>query len=204
MLMISMANARRNDVQATRSVAVEVASELRVNSRSILSGEITMTIRGAWALAAAGLSLANAALAHHGFGNFDTKSEVAFEGTITGTDLVNPHAYVYFDVVGADGVKTAHRCEMRAATVLRRSGWSAEMFKAGEVVKFSGAPDRFDAKSSYINTVVFSDGTSADRYAQLTKPAAPATLAAARLGRLSSAEPNLNGDWAPEQMIMTD
>jgi len=60
-----------------------------------------MTIRSAGALAAAGLSLANVAFAHHGFGNFDTKSEVAFEGTITGIDFVNPHAYVYFDVVGA-------------------------------------------------------------------------------------------------------
>jgi len=164
-----------------------------------------MTIRGAMALAAAGLSLANVALAHHGFGNFDTKSEVAFEGAITGIDFVNPHAYVYFDVVGADGAKTAHRCEMRAATVLRRSGWSAAMFKTGEPIKITGAPDRFDAKSCYINTVVFADGTTADRYAQLTKPAAAgAQAAAARPARLPTGEPNLNGDWAPEQLVMTD
>ena len=164
-----------------------------------------MTIRGAAALAAAGLSLANVAFAHHGFGNFDTKSEVAFEGTITGIDFVNPHAYVYFDAVGADGVKRAHRCEMRAATVLRRSGWSAGMFKAGEPIKIAGAPDRFDPKSCYISTVVFADGTSADRYAQLTKPAAAATQAAApRPARLATGEPNLNGDWAPEQVVMTD
>jgi len=164
-----------------------------------------MNIRGATALAAAGLLLANGALAHHGFGNFDTQREVALEGTITGIDFVNPHAYVYFDVVGADGAKTPHRCEMRAATVLRRSGWSAGMFKAGELIKITGAPDRFDPKSCYINTVVFADGTTADRYAQLTKPAAAGTQAAApRPARLPTGEPNLNGDWAPEQLVMTD
>ena len=164
-----------------------------------------MTIRSALALAAAGLSLTSVAIAHHGFGNFDTKSEVALEGTITGIDFVNPHAYVYFDAVAAEGAKTPHRCEMRAATVLRRSGWSAGMFKAGESIKITGAPDRFDPKSCYINTVVFADGTTADRYAQLTKPAtAGAQAAAARAARLPTGEPNLNGDWAPEQLVMTD
>ncbi|MEO8465976.1 MAG: DUF6152 family protein [Gammaproteobacteria bacterium] len=164
-----------------------------------------MTIRGAVALAVAGLSLANAAIAHHGFGNFDTQREVTLEGTITGIDFVNPHAYVYFDAVDAAGAKTPHRCEMRAATVLRRSGWSADMFKTGEPIKITGAPDRFDTKSCYVNTVVFADGTTADRYAQLTKPAAPGAQARApRAPRLPSGEPNLNGDWAPEQLVMTD
>jgi hypothetical protein len=164
-----------------------------------------MTIRGAMAVAAACLSPIGVALAHHGFGNFDTKREVALEGTITGLDFVNPHSYVYFDVTAADGTKTPHRCEMRAATVLRRSGWSAGMFKPGEHIKITGAPDRFDTKSCYVNTIVFADGTTADRYAQLSKPAAgPAQAAAPRPARLPTGEPNLNGDWAPEQLVMTD
>ena len=93
---------------------------------------------------------------------------------------------------------------MRAATVLRRSGWSAEMFKAGEPIKIEGAPDRFDANSCYVHTVVFADGTTADRYAQLSKPAATAAPAAPRQARLPSGEPNITGDWAPEQVVMTD
>jgi hypothetical protein len=106
-------------------------------------------------------------------------------------------------VTNADGTKTAKRCEMRAATVLRRSGWSAEMFKAGEPIKITGAPDRFDANSCYVHTIVFADGTTADRYAQLSKPAAAAP-AAPRAARLPSGEPNITGDWAPEQVVMTD
>ena len=93
---------------------------------------------------------------------------------------------------------------MRAATVLRRSGWSPEMFKAGEPIKITGAPDRFDANSCYVHTVVFADGTTADRYAQLSKPAATTAPAAPRAARLPSGEPNITGDWAPEQVVMTD
>src|SRR6185503_7444731 len=156
------------------------------------------------AAACAALAVAGAANAHHGFGNFDRSRDVALEGTITGIDFVNPHAYVYFEATNSDGSKVAKRCEMRAATVLRRSGWSAEMFKKGEHIKIEGAPDRFDANSCYVSTVVFADGTSADRYAQLSKPAATAAPAAPRAARSPSGEPNITGDWAPEQRVMTD
>ena len=55
------------------------------------------------------------------------------------------------------------------------------MFKVGDPIKITGAPDRFDSKSCYVNTIEFADGTKADRYAQLTKPAtAPAQAAASR------------------------
>ncbi len=147
---------------------------------------------------------AGTAAAHHGFGNFDRSREVSLEGAITKIDFVNPHAYVYFEATNPDGTKVAKRCEMRAATVLRRSGWSAEMFKTGELIKIEGAPDRFDVNSCYVHTVVFADGTTADRYAQLSKGAAPAAPAAPRAARLPSGEPNISGDWAPEQVVMTD
>jgi hypothetical protein len=154
--------------------------------------------------ACAAVLAAGSAAAHHGFGNFDRSREVKLEGAITSIDFVNPHAYVYFEATNPDGTKVAKRCEMRAATVLRRSGWSAEMFKPGEPIKIEGAPDRFDANSCYVHTVVFADGTTADRYAQLSKPAATAAPAAPRAARLPSGEPNITGDWAPEQVVMTD
>jgi hypothetical protein len=154
--------------------------------------------------ACAAVLTASVAYAHHGFGNFDRSREVSLEGSITRIDFVNPHAYVYFEATNPDGSKVAKRCEMRAATVLRRSGWSAEMFKAGETIKIEGAPDRFDANSCYVHTVVFADGTTADRYAQLSKPAPTAAPAAPRAARLPSGEPNITGDWAPEQVVMTD
>jgi hypothetical protein len=94
---------------------------------------------------------------------------------------------------------------MRAATVLRRSGWSPEMFKKGEKLTFEGSPDRRDPTSCYLNTIVFADGKRVDRYGQLTKGAPPAAAATAkRAPRRPTGEPNITGDWAPEQLVMTD
>jgi hypothetical protein len=156
------------------------------------------------AAVSAAVLMASAANAHHGFGNFDRTREVSLDGTITSIDFVNPHAYVYFEAANPDGTKVAKRCEMRAATVLRRSGWTAEMFKPGAPIKIEGAPDRFDVNSCYVHTVVFADGTTADRYAQLSKPAATAAPKAPRTARTPNGEPNIGGDWAPEQVVMTD
>jgi len=160
-----------------------------------------MTARSAFVVAAA--VVAAPALAHHGIGTFDTRQEVTITGAVTGVDFVNPHAYLYLDVTGADGKVAAWRCEMRSATTLRRSGWSPEMFKPGEPVTITGAPDRNDPSSCYLSTIVFADGRSADRYGQLSNAPAP-RAAAERAARRSSGEPNIAGDWAPEQLVMTD
>ena len=75
------------------------------------------------------LTLAVPAAAHHGGGTFDNSKEFKLTGVFTGLDLINPHSWIYFEVAGPDGKVTKYRCEMRAATVLRRSGWRPEMFK---------------------------------------------------------------------------
>jgi hypothetical protein len=149
------------------------------------------------------IALVSPAAAHHGGGTFDGSKEIKLTGTFTGLDLVNPHSWIYFDVKGPDGKVTKYRCEMRAATVLRRSGWSPEMFKKGEQLTFEGSPDRNDPTSCYLNTIVFADGKRVDRYGQLTKGAPPAA-APTRAARRPSGEPNITGDWAPEQLVMTD
>ena len=154
-------------------------------------------------LIAAAVLVAAPATAHHGIGTFNTRAEITITGTVTGVDFVNPHSWVYLDVTGDDSKVAAWRCEMRSATTLRRSGWSPEMFKRGEPITIAGAPDRNDATSCYVATILFADGSSADRYGQLSK--APAARAAVeRPARRPSGEPNLSGDWAPEQLVMTD
>ncbi|HEX7236947.1 MAG TPA: DUF6152 family protein [Gammaproteobacteria bacterium] len=70
------------------------------------------------------LMLAAPASAHHGIGRFDPTREIDVEGTLTSLDFVNPHSYVHFNAIDANGAPIAMQCEMRAATVLRRSGWS--------------------------------------------------------------------------------
>src|SRR5690606_24927011 len=101
--------------------------------------------------------VSTAAAAHHGFGRFDPSREVELEGTLTGVDFVNPHAYMYFEAVAEDGTVIPMRCEMRAATVLRRSGWSEEMFVNGSHVTIAGRPHRDDPASCYIETLTIGD-----------------------------------------------
>jgi hypothetical protein len=149
-----------------------------------------------------GLVAASTAHAHHGFGNFAMNEDIELTGEITKLAFVNPHSWVYFNVTEPDGSVVEHRCEMRSATTLRRSGWTPEMFPIGERITIQGSPDRAEANACYVSTLVFEDGSSLDRYGQRI-PAAPAE-ATTRATRLPSGEPNIFGDWAQEQVVMTD
>ena len=149
---------------------------------------------------AGSFALAPAALAHHGFGNFAMDEDIQLSGVVTKIDFVNPHSWVHFEMTAADGSKRAHRCELRSATTLRRSGWTPEMFAAGTRIEIEGSPDRNEKNACYVSTIKFGDGTVLDRYGQRI----PATAAAQRVARLPSGEPNISGDWAAEQLVMTD
>jgi hypothetical protein len=153
-----------------------------------------------FAVAITTVAFAAPASAHHGIGRFDPTKEIQLEGTLTGLDFVNPHSYVYFNVVRPDGGVRAMRCEMRAATVLRRSGWSPEMFVAGVHVKVSGHPHRDDPSSCYVETLAIGDEPELARYDQLTDAAS--AQRAKRPLRGPDGRPNIAGDWAQEQYLM--
>ena len=146
------------------------------------------------------LSIVSTALAHHGGGTFDNTKTIELKGKLTRLELINPHSWIYFDAAGPDGKVRAYRCEMRSATVLRRSGWKESMFTPGQTITIEGQPDRKDPNSCYLNTIVLQDGSRTDRYGQFSK--APVTTK--REPRRPSGEPNISGDWAPEQLVMTD
>jgi hypothetical protein len=151
-------------------------------------------------LASAVIVLAAPAAAHHGIGRFDPRAELTVNGTLTGLDFVNPHSYVHFDAIGADGAIIEMQCEMRAATVLRRSGWSPEMFVPGVAIEIVGRPHRDDPHYCYADTLTIGDAPALERYQQLSDGAPVAR--ADRPFRLPSGRPNLAGDWAQEQYIM--
>jgi hypothetical protein len=148
------------------------------------------------------MAIAPWAMAHHGFGTFLMNEDVEITGTVTGLDFVNPHSWLYLDVARPDGEVIKMRCEMRSATTLRRSGWSPDLFEVGKTITITGSPDRDDPYSCYVGTVVFDDGSSLDRYGQISAPGdigqgqRPETLA--------NGQPNISGDWAQEQRVMTD
>jgi len=149
---------------------------------------------------ATGVLVATSANAHHSFGTFLMNENIELKGVVTKLDYVNPHSWLHLTATGPDGKTAEYKCEMRSATTLRRSGWTLEMFAPGTGVTVQGAPDRVDPHACYVSSLVLADGTQLDRYGQRieAKPAAP------RAARLPTGEPNLAGDWAQEQLVMTD
>jgi hypothetical protein len=148
------------------------------------------------------LAVSPAVLAHHGFGSFDMDEEIELTGSVTELAFVNPHSWLYLDVMQADGSVESFRCEMRSATTLRRSGWTTDMFPAGLEVRILGSPDRNDPNACYVSTIIFEDGSTIDRYGQRTPPVE--TVSRRGGDRLTSGEPDISGDWGAEQLVMSD
>jgi hypothetical protein len=145
------------------------------------------------------LVVALPAPAHHGFGRFDRTKPVEIEGVIESIDFVNPHSYLNLDVRGNDGNPIAMRCEMRAATLLRRSGWSEEMFVQGARAKISGWGHRDDPAACYIEDITIGDSPPRNRNDQFTTQAVDTSN---RPKRRPTGEPNITGDWAQEQYVI--
>jgi hypothetical protein len=145
--------------------------------------------------------LAAPALAHHGFGLFQMDEEGTWSGTITKMNLVNPHSYMELDAVGEDGGILHMRCEMRAATLLRRAGWDTDIFVVGAHVEIFGRPHRDDPEACYIETVRINDEVEVSRNDQFVSE--NAVDHSNRPLRLADGSLNLSGDWAVEQLVLT-
>jgi hypothetical protein len=149
------------------------------------------------------LQLDQGASAHHGLANFNLNVDITLSGTIKDIALVNPHSWIYLDVTNDDGTVSEWKCELRGATVLRRSGWSKEMFPIGERMTITGSPDRYEENTCYTGTLHFADGRSIDRYGQMVE-AELNLRQAVEIRRLANGDPDISGDWAAEQVVMTD
>ena len=91
--------------------------------------------------------------AHHSSApHFDREVDITLSGVITDLRLVNPHAYVYFDIVNELGAVTKWRCELSAATSLRRNGWTADNpITVGSTVTINGSPALREDNVCYLN-----------------------------------------------------
>lgn len=153
-----------------------------------IPGELKMKIVAAWILSL----LASTALAHHGSnGQFDHSLEVELTGIITEVRIVNPHAYVYFDVIGDSGKTEAWRCEMRAASRLRSQGWTEEMFAAGTKIKIEGSQARREEFGCYTAYVTLGDGPRIERAEKIASLEAPPVAGV----ELALGTPVVRGRW---------
>ncbi len=142
----------------------------------------------------------NPSFAHHGVnGQFDTSQEIEVSGVVTGIRLVNPHSYVYFDVTNDAGEVEEWRCELSSGSLLKRKGWSAEMFADGTEITINGGPARNEDYACYTETITFSDGRTIGRNDELDDDGA-AVVPPRELTLDDGVTPNISGNWVAERM----
>jgi hypothetical protein len=99
-----------------------------------------MPTKSCIAVAVVSLLLAAAPVAgHHAFAaEFDVSQPVKVKGTLTKVEWVNPHAWIYVDVKGADGKVVNWHFELGPPNALFRLGWKKDSIPTGIEVEVTG------------------------------------------------------------------
>ena len=139
---------------------------------------------------------AGTAAAHHAAApHFDNTKPISIEGVVTKFALVNPHAYVYVDVTDADGNVETWNCEMNSASLLRRHGWTRDLFSPGTEVRIDGIAARRDPHGCAFQTGTLNDGTTISRSGPISKPDAASAPMAAENTPASGDTTSFAGTW---------
>jgi Family of unknown function (DUF6152) len=120
-----------------------------------------MTIKRAVAMASlAVIAFAASAAAHHAFSaEFDQNKPVLLEGALTRADWMNPHAWLYIDVKGADGAAVNWAIEMGPPNALLRRGWKKSSMQIGAIIKVEGFAAKNGKEFANATNITLPDGT---------------------------------------------
>lgn len=114
-----------------------------------------------WVVALIASSLfAVSAHAHHAVqSEFDVNKFVYLKGVLKKVEWLNPHSYMQFMVMGADGVAHEWNIETAAPNALRRAGIATrDAFKVGESYALQIHPARDGSNTGLMNEVTLPDG----------------------------------------------
>lgn len=145
------------------------------------------------------LACCGTANAHHGPGQFDSSQPMEVTGVVTDIRFVNPHGYVYFDVSGPDGETIPWRCELQAGSLLRRAGWTEDLFPIGGSITITGDQGVREEHACALRSALLADGSTLGRYDQRRELDAPTSAVA----RLAEGQLDLAGSWAAPQRAPT-
>jgi hypothetical protein len=104
------------------------------------------------------LLFATSAESHHGWAEFDEKTEIMLEGTVTDFHYVNPHCVVEFDVRDEKGRVQKWQGEFSNPGVLSRRGWNAASLEAGDKLRITGHPARNGVLALHVTRILSATG----------------------------------------------
>ncbi|HEY5666608.1 MAG TPA: DUF6152 family protein [Gammaproteobacteria bacterium] len=99
------------------------------------------------------------AYAHHSNSSYQVDEIISLTGEVVEWQWVNPHTWLIMAVANEDGSVTEWAVEGRAPGILRRAGWSATSFEAGETVQVYASPQKDGAPVGIISRVTRADGS---------------------------------------------
>jgi hypothetical protein len=109
-----------------------------------------------WLLGCAAIMIGLApAAAHHVIASkFDSAKKVTLRGPVTSIDWANPHAHVFINVADAGGHVVNWAIELESPVDLRRSGWTRDAVKVGDVITVEGIAARDGSKQAWSLSMV--------------------------------------------------
>jgi hypothetical protein len=99
--------------------------------------------------------------AHHAFANeYDSSKAITLKGTVTMTQFLNPHSWLYINVKDSKGKMVSWGIEMGTPHDLALQGWSKNSVPAGTEVIVEGFQAKNGSSTANGMTVKLSSGRS--------------------------------------------
>lgn len=97
--------------------------------------------------------------AHHSFSaEFDANRPIKLKGKLTEMKWVNPHSWIYIEVMGKDGKPARWAWETAGINNLYRQGWKKKDLALGTILVIDGFQARSGQKVANATTITFEDG----------------------------------------------
>ena len=98
-------------------------------------------------------------LAHHAFlAEFDNSQTITFQGTVTRVEWMNPHGYVFLDIVGTDGKTANWTFETASPSILRRLGLRRDSLKPGDPITVDAWVAKHGSNLASARILIWPDG----------------------------------------------
>lgn len=101
----------------------------------------------------------SAAWAHHSHANYVESEWLHLQGTVREIHWMNPHSWIYLDVVGEDGQARAWALEGASVTTLRRDGWTQDSVQVGDELTLRCHPLKDGSRGCLLGYITLDDGT---------------------------------------------